>query len=175
MTKMRLLKSVGFELIKGKTYFTRYATRAICINKKNILLLYTKRYDDYSLPGGGVNPNENIIESMKRELAEETGAQDIKNIEPFGIYDEYRPWYKPDFDIQHMISYCFTCDVDLKLGTTFHEDYEKSNGMRPLWIDINQAIKHNEQVILASNKKGLSIERETFLLKLIAKEKMGIQ
>jgi hypothetical protein len=42
--------------------------------------------------------------------------------------------------------------------------------MTPLWINIHQAIKHNEETLEKSEKKGLSIERETFLLKLIVKE-----
>jgi hypothetical protein len=45
-----------------------------------------------------------------------------------------------------------------------------SNGMTPLWMNIHQAIAHNEEVIANSDKKGLSIERETFILKVIAEE-----
>jgi hypothetical protein len=42
--------------------------------------------------------------------------------------------------------------------------------MRPVWVNIHEAITHNEETIQASPKKGLSIERETFLLKKIADE-----
>jgi hypothetical protein len=37
-------------------------------------------------------------------------------------------------------------------------------------MNIHQAIKHNEHTIANSPKKGMSIERETFLLKLIVHE-----
>ncbi|MGK0405826.1 MAG: hypothetical protein ACJAR6_001204 [Oleispira sp.] len=30
-------------------------------------------------------------------------AQGVRNIEAFARYDEYRPWYKPDAGIIHMI------------------------------------------------------------------------
>ncbi len=40
--------------------------------------------------------------------------------------------------------------------------------MVPLWMNIYEAIEHNEEVIANSDKKGLSIERETFMLKVIA-------
>ena len=150
-----------------KSIFTRRATRAICVKGNSILLMYTKRYEDYSLPGGGLDEGENKIEGMKRELVEETGAINIQNIKPFGIYEEYRPWYKTDFDIIHMISYCYTCDIDKELGKSKLESYEIKNGMKPVWIDIDQAIKHNLKTIINSSKKGMSIERETFLLKLI--------
>jgi len=154
--------------LDNKTIFTRLATRSVAIQGNAILLMYTKRYDDYSLPGGGLDAGEDKIEGMQRELKEETGAQNIRDIKPFGIYEEYRPWYKPDFDVQHMISYCYTCEIDAVLGTPNLESYETKNGMKAVWVDIQEAIAHNENTIASSDKKGMSIERETFLLKLIA-------
>ncbi|MDG1477530.1 MAG: NUDIX hydrolase [Vicingaceae bacterium] len=168
---MQLLKThlhPDIETLENKTTFIRLATRAITLHGNNILLMYTERYEDYSLPGGGLNLDENKVEGMMRELQEETGAQNITNINPFGIYEEYRPWYKPDFDIQHMISYCYTCDIDKELGNANLEAYEVKNGMKALWMNIHEAIAHNKNTMATSNKKGMSIERETFLLELIA-------
>lgn len=154
--------------LENKSMFTRQATRSIAIQGTSILLMYTERYDDYSLPGGGIDEGEDKIEGMIRELQEETGAQNIKNIEPFGTYEEYRPWYKPDYDIQHMISYCYTCEIDNELGSANLEQYERKNGMKAIWITIDDAIQHNQKTMASSDKKGMSIERETFLLQLIA-------
>lgn len=154
--------------LEEKTIFTRLATRSIVIKRDTILLLYTQRYEDYSLPGGGLDEGEDKVEGMKRELCEETGAQGIKNIKPFGVYEEYRPWHKPDHDIQHMISYCYTCDANKELGESQLESYETKNGMKAVWINIHEAIDHNKQTMATSAKKGMSIERETFLLELIA-------
>ncbi len=154
--------------LENKSVFTRLSTRSIAVQGNTILLLYTERYEDYSLPGGGLDEGEDKIEGMMRELREETGAQDIQNIQPFGVYEEYRPWYKPDYDIQHMISYCYTCDISQELGRTKLESYETNNGMKPVWINIHEAIEHNKKTMATSEKKGMSIERETFLLKRIA-------
>jgi len=151
---MQVLKThihPDIDRLEGKTQFTRLATRAIVLNGSEILLLYTKRYDDLSLPGGGLDAGEDKINGMIRELTEETGAQNIRNIEPFGVYEEYRPWYKKDFDVQHMISYCYTCEIDAELGETKYESYELKNGMRAVWTDIHEAIKHNIQLIAAIN------------------------
>ncbi|MFT5859084.1 MAG: ADP-ribose pyrophosphatase YjhB (NUDIX family) [Flavobacteriaceae bacterium] len=154
--------------LKNKSIFTRLATRSIAIQGTSILLLYTERYEDYSLPGGGLDLEEDKIAGMKRELSEETGAKSIRNIKSFGAYEEYRPWYKPDFDVQHMISYCYTCEISKELGDSKMEKYETNNGMKAQWMNIYEAIKHNKNTMATSDKKGMSIERETFLLELIA-------
>ncbi|MGB0899230.1 MAG: NUDIX hydrolase [Psychrobium sp.] len=169
---MRLLKSAIHPNANPQSpaIFHRRAARAIVLNGENILMLYTERYHDYTLPGGGVDEGEDIIQGLIRELKEETGAKDIEDIVPFGRYEEFRPWYKNDFDTVHMDSYCFTCSVHNELGDTQLEDYEIHNGMRPVWLNIHEAIAHNEHTLANSDKKGLSIERETFLLKLIVKE-----
>jgi len=172
---MQILKThyhPDVKTLEDRSIFTRLATRAIAMYGETILLLYTERYDDYSLPGGGLDLDENRVDGMKRELIEETGAKDIQNILPFGAYEEYRPWYKPDYDIQHMISYCYTCQINRELGDSQMESYEIKNGMRALWMDIHKAIKHNEHTMTTSDKKGMSIERDTFLLRLIAKSKI---
>ncbi|WP_158969453.1 NUDIX hydrolase [Paraglaciecola sp. L3A3] len=149
---------------------TRHAARGIVVKGDKILLLFTQRYHDYSLPGGGIDEGEDEIAGLIRELQEETGAKGVRNIQAFARYDEYRPWHKPNADIIHMVSYCYVCDIDDELGETAFESYEVSNGMTPLWVNIHQAIAHNEEVMTNSDKKGLSIERETFLLKMIAEE-----
>ncbi|MGJ8680713.1 NUDIX hydrolase [Paraglaciecola sp.] len=169
---MRLLKSTIHPDadINSSLILKREAARAIVLKGQNILMLYTERYHDYTLPGGGIDHEEDIVDGLIRELKEETGAKNITNVKPFGRYEEYRPWYKNNFDTLHMNSYCFTCHIHDELGDTQLEDYEITNGMQPVWINIHQAIKHNEDTMQNSDKKGLSIERETFLLKLIVEE-----
>ena len=104
----------------------------------------------------------------------ETGAQGIRNVKAFARYDEYRPWHKDDADIIYMISYCYECEIDDELGDTAFESHEVNNGMTPMWVNIHDAIAHNEDVMANSDKKGLSIERETYLLKQIVERLVGV-
>ena len=159
-----ILPASQFKLIE------RHAARGIIVKGEDILLLFTERYHDYSLPGGGIDDGEDEIAGLIRELQEETGAKGVRNVQAFARYDEYRPWYKANADIIHMISHCYVCEIDDELGETALEAHEVNNGMRPVWMNIHEAIKHNEDAMAHSEKKGLSIERETFLLKVIARE-----
>lgn len=149
----------------------RLATRAIVMRGSDILLLYTKRYDDYSLPGGGVEPGEDLEAALVRELAEETGAREIKIVEPFGLIEEYRPWHKDNIDVLKMRSYCYVCEVGSELGPPDFEHYEIQNGMQVYWLNIHKAIRHNERIQREKPQHmGLSIIRETYLLRRIAEQ-----
>ena len=68
-----------------KVIIQRKAARAIVVNGEEILL-YTQRYHDYSIPGGGIDDGEDIIEGLVRELTEETGARNIHSIKPFLVF-----------------------------------------------------------------------------------------
>ncbi|MCK8047035.1 NUDIX domain-containing protein [Shewanella sp. 1CM18E] len=174
---MRLLKSTVHADLSHLTAaeltaksFHRQAARGIILKGEEILMLYTERYHDYSIPGGGVDEGEDIQSGLIRELEEETGAQHIEIISEFGRYEEFRPWNREGFEVVHMDSFCFVCDIHAELGETKLEAHEIQNGMTPVWINIHQAIAHNEHTIANSPKKGMSIERETFLLKQIVAE-----
>lgn len=60
---LHILTSIHSDIdsLDGKSIFTRFATRAIALREDMILLLYTERYDDFSLPGGGLDDVEDSI------------------------------------------------------------------------------------------------------------------
>lgn len=171
ISTMPILRStIHPDVTAPQSQFQRIATRGIITKGKDILLIFTARYHDYGLPGGGVNEGEDIVIGLIREIEEETGAQNIKDVQPYGIYEEIRPWYKNDFDAMHMLSYCFTCTADKALGEARLEENEIQNGVSAEWINIHTAIAHNREVIKSHPRAGLSIERETFLLEKIAQD-----
>lgn len=157
--------------LREPVVYERAAARAIVMDGEDILLIYTRRYNDYSFPGGGVNADEDLIQGLIRELEEETGAQNIEVKNAFGAYEEYRPSHYDGYDIVHMLSYFYVCNADRKLGKAHPESYEIKNGSEPVWVNIYEAIRHNQKVIDTQDASmGLSIERETHILKMIVAE-----
>jgi len=171
---MKLLRKFIHEDAKNledKKVYERVAARAVVVDGENILLLYTKRYDDYSFPGGGVDEGEDIEKGMVRELEEETGAKNIEILSEYGIYEEIKPIWKKEYDFIHMISHFYICDIHKELGESNLEDYEIKNGMDAKWVNIYEAITHNKAVIKAQPENiGLYIDRELYMLELVARE-----
>ena len=161
------------EGITAVNVFKRKTARGIIMKGREILLIYTQRYDDYSFPGGGIDPEESVEEALIRELAEETGAQNVRIVEPFGYVTETRPIHYIEYDVMHQLSYFYICDADKALGVAKPEAYEVTNGSVPVWVEIREAIKHNRDVI-GRNAEGIgfSIHRETYVLECVA-EKYG--
>lgn len=158
------------------TVFERQAVRAIVLRGCDILLLYTRRYDDYSFPGGGLDAGEDAVAGLRRELREETGAADVHVEGYVGYLDEYRPPLKGGaYDVLFMRSHFYLCRLDGELGEARPEAYELANGMVPRWVDIDAAIAHNKRVLGAKPASmGLSIQRETWMLVYVL-ENMAMQ
>lgn len=164
MTLLHRLTHPGVSL-EG-TVFERQAVRAIVMRGREILLLYTRRYDDYSFPGGGLDAGEDPVAGLRRELLEETGAADVCVERYVGYLDEYRPPLKGGaYDVLFMRSHFYLCRLDGELGEARPEAYELANGMVPRWIGIDAALAHNRRVLGDKPASmGLSIGRETWML-----------
>ena len=83
--------------------------RAAVINRRREILLITHTYaSGWQLPGGGVEPGEATLDSLKRELLEEAGVTAIRNPKLFNIYNN-----SADFPRDHVLLYLVT-DFDLE-------------------------------------------------------------
>ncbi|MGX5915296.1 NUDIX hydrolase [Aliidiomarina sp. Khilg15.8] len=174
---MRLLTHLIHESITQPVQDTnlnvlaREASRGIVLQDSKILLMYTERYDDFSFPGGGIDAGEDPVLGLRRELAEEAGAHDVAVLGSFGKVTEYLPCWKPDWDLMYQTSYWYHCELVSELQANQLEHYEIANGMAVHWVDINEAIRHNQKVIaMRPSTMGLAIGRETHVLERVAAE-----
>ncbi len=120
-----------------KPYILRKAARAIVFNEKNeIAFQFVSKHNYYKLPGGGVDPEETIMEALKREIREEAGCEDISVINEIGAIIEYRN----KFDILQ-ISYCYLAKTLGKINSPKYEKEEINEGLEPLWMPISKAMR----------------------------------
>jgi len=152
----------------GARAIERHAVRAVIVRDARLLLLHTRRYDDYSFPGGGLDPGEDAVDGLRRELMEETGARGVTVQRYLGYLDEYRPSRDPQYEVLFMRSHFYVCAVEAELAAATPEDYEVANGMLPVWISLAEALAHNRRVLQHRPvSMGISIERETWMLQYV--------
>lgn len=153
---------------------TRYTVRAIIIKDRQLMMTYSKKFDDYMTPGGGVEENEDFVEALKRELVEEVGVV-ADTIKPIGYIEELRSGQKDS--ILYQKSHYFEVTIQSMVDTK-PEAYEIRFGMTPCWVNIDDVIEKNDYQIRTRLKKdGLEIHpystlsRENIILKYIKEVK----
>jgi 8-oxo-dGTP pyrophosphatase MutT (NUDIX family) len=145
--------------------FIRPSARAIIKRENKISMIYSKRRNYYKIPGGGIEQGEDNVTAMIREVKEEVGLIVIpETVKEFGyVHRIQKGKYEPIF-IQD--NYYYICDVDSQQIETEYSDNEKTEEFIPVWIDIAEAIKANEEYA-STNSYDSMIERELRVLKLI--------
>ena len=158
-------------IINGKLK-NRETIRGIVIKDNTVLMLYSKNFNDYTFPGGGIKGNENHEECLKRELFEELGAQVLTLIEPVGYIEEVRYGISGNDSVYNQKSYYYICKID-KVGKPNFKGREQEDTLEAQYVDIDYVISHNNKIIKDKNheQKGFKtvLLRENCALKYIKK------
>ena len=78
--------------MKKKLLPLRTGVGIIVLNKENKVFVGKRKdnpIDKWQMPQGGVDPNENLLSAMKRELLEETSIKSIRMIKEFDFWLQY--------------------------------------------------------------------------------------
>jgi ADP-ribose pyrophosphatase YjhB (NUDIX family) len=125
----------GLDTPMPESYIERTAVRAVIFNSKGeVGLLHSTTSNYYSLPGGGVNNDEEIVDALKREADEEVGCK-IKNIREFCSVEEFRNQSRI-----HQVSHCFIADLDGEVGESHPEKNEELLGFEICFFDMENAL-----------------------------------
>lgn len=149
--------------IVGDNYFgkwdkTRTACRGIVIKEGNILLSYETNTDQWMIPGGGLEGDEDEKECCIREIAEETGIL-VKPSDCLFEIDEYYEEWK-------WVNRYFVCEEG---GTNqMHlTEREKEVGMEPRWLPLDDIIKifseHRKYADTDEMRRGMYLREHTAL------------
>lgn len=146
--------------------FVRPSARAIIIKAGKLAAIYSQRNGFYKIPGGGIEPGEDSISAMIREVKEEIGYTVIPaSVREFGyVHRIQKGRHEPVF-IQD--NYYYLCDVEDAQGETAFSEQEKKEGFIPVWVDLTEAIRVNEAYAQAHPEDAM-IQRELQVLMLAA-------
>lgn len=155
-------------LTKDSFQRTRQTVRGIIINDDHhICLLYSKVYDDFTFPGGGIKAEEDHECALRRELKEEIGAEDITIETLLCTTEEIRYGIRGDEHVYLQTSYYYVCQVHM-FGEPTQNKLEKKQKLEHLWVSYDEAISKNLSVMQDINhtKKGLRtvLQRENLVL-----------
>lgn len=88
------------------------AASAVVVNTSGAILLHRRSDNDlWALPGGTMEPGESILDTVVREVREETGLE-VRPRSVVGIYTD--PQHVISFDdgeVRQQFSVCFSCDA----------------------------------------------------------------
>ena len=159
-------KVIGIEAIdKNKKRNNRVAVRAI-IYKDNKILMVSNNRGDYKLPGGGVHKNEDLLHALKREVLEETGYRVKRISNRIGhITERHNDTYMSDAIFEMKSEYYF-CEVYDNPGEQKLDPYEEEQDFKPIWIELNDVIEKNEEV-LEKGTENTWVTREVYVLKVL--------
>lgn len=108
----------------------RIAARAVVFDAHGrIALLHVAKNAYHKLPGGGIDPGEDVLTALRREMLEEIGC-DIAEIQEIGEITEYRDEWGLT-----QVSYFYRASVDGQPGTPDFTEEEVADGFEVVWAD----------------------------------------
>lgn len=159
-----MIKELELDLkdyITGGSVFKRSAVRGIVKRGDKYLIIHGK-YGDYKFPGGGMEQGEERMDTLLREVQEETGYRVIP--ESVGDYILVHEKRKGDpSDLMEMDSWYYYCEVQQTAGERNLDDYEKEYNYQVEWLALDEIIHRNEAV---TNKENIPwVDRELMVMK----------
>lgn len=135
--------------------------KILIINSNNeILLGYS--HNDYQFPGGHVEDNEELIETVNREIKEEMGIElNLNYIEPFARKSGYYKDWPEEGKNRKIEIYYYEVKTDEKpnLNNTSYTEHEKEGNFELRYIPLSKVEEELEKNINEyGDKKGIGKE-----------------
>ena len=131
-------------------------------------MVYSKKYNYYKFPGGGIEPNEHKEDALIREVLEETGLCVVKNsIQEYGQVHRIQKGTKEDIFIQD--NYYFLCSAKADIEQQNLDEYEADEGFTLRFADPQLVINVNRGNT-SDDADRVMLEREARVLELLIQE-----
>lgn len=153
----------------------RPSVRGVILKDRKLALVYSQKYNYYKFPGGGIDEGENHIQTLIREVKEESGL-DVKpeTVKEFGYVKRIEKGKLTDKFIQE--NFYYLCDAEDTVGNQILDDYEYEQGFELQFVTPQYAIEVNENGEHYEKSEEprfhSMLERESRVMKIIIKELM---
>lgn len=136
-------------------YTERKAVRVIIIKDKKVLLIHSRKYNTYTLPGGGVEVGESLEQAAIREVREEAGAG-INIIGEIGVTAEV-------FDERSILNLTTAFSAHVEDVHEMTPDTESTeDGQELIWTPLNEAVELIEKI--NQDRQHSSMLRDSFFI-----------
>lgn len=133
----------------------KIASRALIIRENKMALLYSRKYNAYITPGGGVEDNESIEQACVREAKEETGLI-VQPIEQIAVLDcNYR-----NIRIVH---HYFICHLISETDETSKTEHEIDQDLELVWMSLPE-LKQAYATHTINRKYDVWMQREYIVI-----------
>ena len=129
----------------GKKFY-RPSVRGIIFNDDGkVAMIYSQKYHFYKFPGGGIEGNETHLETLAREIKEETGMTLIpESVKEFGEALKIQNGDESGKDTIHIQqNFYYICKVENEIGDQELDDGEKALDFVLKFVSIEEAIAAN--------------------------------
>ena len=154
--------------------FYRPSVRGIIFDDEGkIAMIYSRKYHFYKFPGGGIEGAETYLETLAREIKEETGMTLIpESAKEFGEVLKIQKGDESGKDTIHIQqNYYYTCEVEDEIGDQNLDDGEKSLEFVLKFVPVEEAIAANSAFENENTFMKQMAERERRVLELLMEEK----
>lgn len=149
-------------------HITRPSIRGIIERDGKFAMIYNGKYDYYMFPGGGMEEGESQVETLIREVKEETGLVVIpESIKEFGsalrlLASRYRK-----NTIFEQENYYYWCEVEDTLETTNFDVHETEEQYSLEYVSLEEALKKNLECDHGEEITCGWIQRESKMFQLL--------
>ena len=142
----------------------RHSVRGIIIRDGKIAMAHVTRFGYYKFPGGGSEGSETKIETLIREVREESGlVVKPETARPYGMVTRIQKSRNGDKYCQD--NFYYLCNAEDEIASQELTEKESENGYKLEFVDPREAIRASRATESYKDRfAGVSIERECLVL-----------
>ncbi len=120
----------------------RPSIRGIIVRGGKLAMIHSLKYDYYKFPGGGAEEGEGQIDTLIREVKEESGLSVLRrSVRAYGMVHRVQKGKVEDIFVQD--NYYYLCDVEDEIGAQELDAYEAEEEFVPELVSARHALEVN--------------------------------